>query len=76
MAGKSIKDNEGPNLDRYYDGYKASMEKANKAGNIAYANEINRAHGLNPNKKSPPAKKQTGPKPGSWEWRQLHGLTT
>lgn len=75
MAGKSIRDNEGPNLDRYYEGYVADMQRKNAAGNYAHAKEINRAHGLNPNKKAAPAKKQTGPKVGSWEWRVAQGLT-
>jgi len=75
MSGKSIRDNEGPNLDKYYAGYVADMKKKNAAGNYAHANEINRAHGLNPSKKAAPVKKQTGPKEWSQEWRDLHGLT-
>ena len=75
MAGKNIKANEGPNLDRYYAGYVADMKKKNAAGHFAHANEINRAHGLDPSKKAAPVKKQTGPKVGSLEWRDLHGLT-
>jgi hypothetical protein len=58
MSGKSIRDNEGPNLDKYYDGYVAAMKKDNSAGNHAHANAINRAHGLDPSKKAAPIKKK------------------
>lgn len=43
-SGKSLKGDR--NNDAYYNNYVRAMNEANKSGNIAHANEINRAHSL------------------------------